>query len=45
LEYAVWGRGLDGGSGQPRLIHQRDRGSQDSAIRFTSALPTPASSP
>jgi putative transposase len=28
LEYAVWGRGLDGDPGQPRLIHHSDRGAQ-----------------
>jgi putative transposase len=28
LEYAVWGRGLDRGDGQPRLIHHSDRGAQ-----------------
>jgi putative transposase len=26
LEYAIWGRGLDRGHGQPRLIHHSDRG-------------------
>jgi len=36
LEYAVWGRGLDGD--QPRLIHHSDRGSQYTAIRFTQRL-------
>jgi putative transposase len=36
LEYAVWGRGLDGG--QPRLIHHSDRGAQYTAIRFTQRL-------
>jgi putative transposase len=38
LEYAVWGRGLDGDPGQPRLIHHSDRGAQDTAIRFTQRL-------
>jgi putative transposase len=28
LEYAVWGRGLDGDRAQRRLIHHSDRGSQ-----------------
>jgi putative transposase len=28
LEYAVWGRGLDGNPGQRRLIHHSDRGAQ-----------------
>jgi putative transposase len=28
LEYAVWGRGLDGTLGQPRLVHHSDRGAQ-----------------
>jgi hypothetical protein len=28
LEYAVWGRGLGGDPGQPRLIHHSDRGAQ-----------------
>jgi putative transposase len=36
LEYAVWGRGLDGD--QPRLIHHSDRGAQYTAIRFTQRL-------
>ena len=36
LEYAIWGRGLDGG--QPRLIHHSDRGAQYTAIRFTQRL-------
>lgn len=36
LEYAVWGRGLDGD--QPSLIHHSDRGSQYTAIRFTQRL-------
>jgi putative transposase len=36
LEYAVWGRGLDGG--QPRLIHHSDRGAQYTAIRLTQRL-------
>jgi putative transposase len=34
LEYAVWGRGLDGNPGQPRLVHHSDRGAQYTAIRF-----------
>jgi putative transposase len=38
LEYAVWGRGLDGDPGQPRLIHHSDRGAQYTAIRFTQRL-------
>jgi putative transposase len=38
LEYAIWGRGLDGGDGQPRLIHHSDRGAQYTAIRFTQRL-------
>ena len=40
LEYAVWGRGLDG-AGDPtqrRLIHHSDRGAQYTAIRFTQRL-------
>jgi len=38
LEYAVWGRGLDGDPGQRRLIHHSDRGAQYTAIRFTQSL-------
>jgi putative transposase len=38
LEYAVWGRGLDGDPAQPRLIHHSDRGAQYTAIRFTQRL-------
>jgi putative transposase len=38
LEYAVWGRGLDGDPGQPRLVHHSDRGAQYTAIRFTQRL-------
>jgi putative transposase len=38
LEYAVWGRGLDGDPGQRRLIHHSDRGAQYTAIRFTQRL-------
>jgi putative transposase len=36
LEYAIWGRGLEGD--QPRLIHHSDRGAQYTAIRFTQRL-------
>ena len=28
LEYAIWGRRLDGSHGQPRLIHHSDTGAQ-----------------
>jgi putative transposase len=38
LEYAVWGRGLDGDPAQRRLIHHSDRGAQYTAIRFTQRL-------
>jgi putative transposase len=40
LEYAVWGRGLDGvgDPAQRRLIHHPDRGAQYTAIRFTQRL-------
>jgi putative transposase len=38
LEYAVWGRGLDGNPGQPRLVHHSDRGAQYTAIRFGQRL-------
>jgi putative transposase len=40
LEYAVWGRGLDGAGdpAQRRLIHHSDRGAQYTAIRFTQRL-------
>src|SRR5215216_6512813 len=38
LEYAIWGRGLDGDPGQRRLIHHSDRGAQYTAIRFTQRL-------
>jgi putative transposase len=38
LEYAVWGRGLDAGSGQPRLVYHSDRGAQYTAIGFTQRL-------
>jgi putative transposase len=38
LEYAVWGRGLHGTPGQPRLVHHSDRGAQYTAIRFTQRL-------
>ena len=38
LEYAVWGRGLDGDPAQRRLIHHSDRGAQLTAIRFTQHL-------
>jgi len=38
LEYAVWGRGLDGDPAQRRLIHRSDRGAQYTAIRFTQRL-------
>jgi putative transposase len=38
LEYAIWGRGLDGDPAQRRLIHHADRGAQYTAIRFTQRL-------
>jgi putative transposase len=38
LEYAIWGRGLDGDPAQRRLIHHSDRGAQYTAIRFTQRL-------
>jgi putative transposase len=38
LEYAVWGRDLDGDPAQRRLIHHSDRGAQYTAIRFTQRL-------
>jgi transposase InsO family protein len=38
LEYALWGRGLDGDPAQRRLIHHSDRGAQYTAIRFTQRL-------
>jgi putative transposase len=38
LEYAVWGRNLDGDPAQRRLIHHSDRGAQYTAIRFTQRL-------
>jgi transposase InsO family protein len=38
LEYALWGRGLDGDPTQRRLIHHSDRGAQYTAIRFTQRL-------
>ena len=38
LEYAIWGRGLDGAPAQRRLIHHSDRGAQYTAIRFTQRL-------
>jgi putative transposase len=40
LEYAIWGRGLDGAGdpAQRRLIHHSDRGAQYTAIRFTQRL-------
>jgi putative transposase len=38
LEYAVWGRGLDGDPAQRRLIQHSDRGAQYTAIRFTQRL-------
>jgi putative transposase len=40
LEYAIWGRGLDGAAdpAQRRLIHHSDRGAQYTAIRFTQRL-------
>jgi transposase InsO family protein len=38
LEYAVWGRNLDGDPAQCRLIHHSDRGAQYTAIRFTQRL-------
>src|SRR5512132_171474 len=40
LEYAIWGRGLDGAGdpGQRRLVHHSDRGAQYTAIRFTQRL-------
>jgi transposase InsO family protein len=40
LEYAVWGRGLDGAGdpAQRRLIHHSDKGAQYTAIRFTQRL-------
>jgi putative transposase len=39
LEYAVWGRGLDGDPAQRRLIHHSDRGAEQyTAIRFTQRL-------
>jgi transposase InsO family protein len=38
LEYALWGRGLDSGPAQPRLVHHSDRGAQYTAIRFTQRL-------
>jgi putative transposase len=38
LEYALWGRGLDSGPAQRRLIHHSDRGAQYTAIRFTQRL-------
>ena len=38
LEYAIWGRGLDGDPAQRRLIHHSDKGAQYTAIRFTQRL-------
>jgi putative transposase len=40
LEYAIWGRGLDGAGdpAQRRLVHHSDRGAQYTAIRFTQRL-------
>lgn len=38
LEYAIWGRNLDGDPAQRRLIHHSDRGAQYTAIRFTQRL-------
>jgi putative transposase len=38
LEYAIWGRGVDGDPAQRRLIHHADRGAQYTAIRFTQRL-------
>ena len=38
LEYAVWGRGLDGDPGQPRLIHHSDRGAQGEFQRSSQHL-------
>jgi putative transposase len=38
LEYAVWGRHLDGDPAQRRLIHHSDKGAQYTAIRFTQRL-------
>jgi putative transposase len=38
LEYAIWGRSLDGDPAQRRLIHHSDRGAQYTAIRFTQRL-------
>ena len=40
LEYAVWGRGLDGAGdpAQRRLIHHSDRGAPYTAIRFPQRL-------
>jgi transposase InsO family protein len=38
LEYAVWGRGLDGDPAQRRLVHHSDKGAQYTAIRFTQRL-------
>jgi putative transposase len=38
LEYAIWGRDLDGDPAQRRLIHHSDRGAQYTAIRFTQRL-------
>jgi len=38
LEYAIWGRGLDGDPAQRKLIHHSDRGCQYTAIRFTQRL-------
>lgn len=38
LEYAVWGRNLDGDPAQRRLVHHSDRGAQYTAIRFTQRL-------
>jgi putative transposase len=38
LEYAVWGRNLEGDPAQRRLIHHSDKGAQYTAIRFTQRL-------
>jgi len=38
LEYAIWGRNLDGDPAQRRLIHHSDKGAQYTAIRFTQRL-------